>query len=150
MCACMCIPIVNCMECICIILNTCCSLQEHVEVLMQENVEEIGDLYFDVAEAYMETSQCQTALPILQALIKSKSFSEVGQNSCQPPFWLHDSKASSAVLPCTLLFCYLLLSHMLHQSPVYVLSSAFVSYLSSLVCCALLLYCRDLMRNTCQ
>lgn len=82
----MCIPIVNCMECICIILNTCCSLQEHVEVLMQENVEEIGDLYFDVAEAYMETSQCQTALPILQALIKSKSFSEVGQNSCQPPF----------------------------------------------------------------
>lgn len=53
---------------------------------MQENVEEIGDLYFDVAEAYMETSQCQTALPILQALIKSKSFSEVGQNSCQPPF----------------------------------------------------------------
>ncbi|XP_050402015.1 general transcription factor 3C polypeptide 3 isoform X1 [Patella vulgata] len=44
--------------------------------LFEETVEEVGDLFLDVAEAYMEVSSHQDAIPILQDLVKSVNFNK--------------------------------------------------------------------------
>ncbi len=45
-----------------------------VSSLMEQSAEEIGDLYLDVAEAYLEEGQYVTALPLLTALVVSEKY----------------------------------------------------------------------------
>ncbi|XP_028320826.1 general transcription factor 3C polypeptide 3 isoform X2 [Gouania willdenowi] len=45
-----------------------------VTALMEQSAEEIGDLYLDVAEAYLEVGEYLSALPLLSALIISQKF----------------------------------------------------------------------------
>lgn len=42
--------------------------------LMEQNPEEIGDLYLDVSEAYLEEGEYMTALPLLSALVISEKY----------------------------------------------------------------------------
>ncbi|CAL4091725.1 unnamed protein product [Meganyctiphanes norvegica] len=46
-----------------------------VELLMLESQEDFGDLYLDVAEAYMSVNKHQSALPLLRPLITSQHYS---------------------------------------------------------------------------
>jgi len=41
---------------------------------MEQNPEEIGDLYLDVGEAYLEEGKYMTALPLLSALVISEKY----------------------------------------------------------------------------
>lgn len=41
---------------------------------MEQSAEEIGDLYLDVAEAYLEEGEYMTALPLLSALVISEKY----------------------------------------------------------------------------
>lgn len=45
-----------------------------VELLTNESEEEFGDLYLDIAEAYMSAEYHEAALPLLQLLIKSSQY----------------------------------------------------------------------------
>ncbi|KAJ8307080.1 hypothetical protein KUTeg_015164 [Tegillarca granosa] len=45
-----------------------------IEPLFEENIEEMGDLYLDVAEAYMENKYYHDAKPILQQLVCSAHY----------------------------------------------------------------------------
>ncbi|KAK7076939.1 General transcription factor IIIC, polypeptide 3 [Halocaridina rubra] len=45
-----------------------------VELLMNESEEEFGDLYLDIAEAYMSADYHEAALPLLRPLITSKQY----------------------------------------------------------------------------
>lgn len=45
--------------------------------MFEENIEENGDLYLDIAEAYMDTGTVKQALPLLQALVKTKNYNLV-------------------------------------------------------------------------
>lgn len=45
-----------------------------VSTLMEQSAEEIGDLYLDVAEAYLEEGEYMTALPLLSALVISEKY----------------------------------------------------------------------------
>lgn len=42
--------------------------------LMEQSPEEIGDLYLDVGEAYLEEGEYMTALPLLAALVISEKY----------------------------------------------------------------------------
>lgn len=42
--------------------------------LMEQSQEEIGDLYLDVAEAYLEEGEYMAALPLLSALVISEKY----------------------------------------------------------------------------
>uniref|UniRef100_A0A8C2XJX0 General transcription factor IIIC, polypeptide 3 n=1 Tax=Cyclopterus lumpus TaxID=8103 RepID=A0A8C2XJX0_CYCLU len=61
---------------------TVCLIHLHVETpleglvssLMEQNPEEIGDLYLDVGEAYLEEGKYMTALPLLSALVISEKY----------------------------------------------------------------------------
>ncbi|KAK7489499.1 hypothetical protein BaRGS_00019298 [Batillaria attramentaria] len=65
--------------CVCLIyLGFKLLAEEHVTSLMQGKVEEIGDLFYDVAEAYMENSYTQEALPIFQRLVQSADYNQAG------------------------------------------------------------------------
>ena len=41
---------------------------------MEQSPEEIGDLYLDVSEAYLEEGEYMTALPLLSALVISEKY----------------------------------------------------------------------------
>lgn len=41
---------------------------------MEQSPEEIGDLYLDVSEAYLEEGEYMSALPLLSALIVSEKY----------------------------------------------------------------------------
>lgn len=45
-----------------------------MSTLMEQSAEEIGDLYLDVAEAYLEEGEYMTALPLLSALVISEKY----------------------------------------------------------------------------
>ncbi|XP_064477009.1 general transcription factor 3C polypeptide 3-like [Ornithodoros turicata] len=49
-------------------------VQGLVEDLQKENIEEVGDLYLDVAEAYMEQELYSQALPLLQTLVATVNY----------------------------------------------------------------------------
>lgn len=51
-----------------------CLHQGLVSTLMEQSAEEIGDLYLDVAEAYLEEGEYMTALPLLSALVISEKY----------------------------------------------------------------------------
>ncbi|XP_078318117.1 general transcription factor 3C polypeptide 3-like isoform X1 [Crassostrea virginica] len=60
---------------ICLIQNKYDSLAEFVITqLLQEDVDEVGDLYLDVAEAYMEQKCFTEAKPILERLVCSQNY----------------------------------------------------------------------------
>lgn len=42
--------------------------------LMEQSPEELGDLYLDVAEAFMEEGEYNSALPLLSALVCSERY----------------------------------------------------------------------------
>lgn len=45
-----------------------------VSSLMEQSPEEIGDLYLDVGEAYLEQGEYMSALPLLSALVISEKY----------------------------------------------------------------------------
>lgn len=45
-----------------------------VSSLMEQSPEEIGDLYLDVGEAYLEEGEYMSALPLLSALVISEKY----------------------------------------------------------------------------
>ncbi|XP_074520254.1 general transcription factor 3C polypeptide 3 [Halichoeres trimaculatus] len=49
-------------------------LEGLVSTLMEQSPEEIGDLYLDVGEAYLEEGEYVTALPLLSALVISEKY----------------------------------------------------------------------------
>ncbi|XP_059183997.1 general transcription factor 3C polypeptide 3 [Centropristis striata] len=49
-------------------------LEGLVSLLMEQNPEEIGDLYLDVGEAYLEEGEYMSALPLLSALVISEKY----------------------------------------------------------------------------
>ncbi|XP_037617972.1 general transcription factor 3C polypeptide 3 [Sebastes umbrosus] len=49
-------------------------LEGLVSTLMEQSPEEIGDLYLDVSEAYLEEGEYMTALPLLSALVISEKY----------------------------------------------------------------------------
>lgn len=49
-------------------------LQGLVSALMEQSPEEIGDLYLDVGEAYLEQGKYLSALPLLSALVISEKY----------------------------------------------------------------------------
>ena len=53
------------------------ALQALVLPLYEENPDEVGDLYFDVAEAYMEMGCYREAEPILAQLVHSYKYNLV-------------------------------------------------------------------------
>ncbi|KAG8199237.1 hypothetical protein JTE90_003664 [Oedothorax gibbosus] len=50
------------------------AMEPLLELLRQENVEEIGDLFLDVAEAFMETGEYESAKPLLTMLLLTASY----------------------------------------------------------------------------
>ena len=50
------------------------NFQKVLEPLYEENMNENGDLYLDVAEAYMENGYYKYAEPILAKLVKTKNY----------------------------------------------------------------------------
>ncbi|XP_042369236.1 general transcription factor 3C polypeptide 3 [Plectropomus leopardus] len=60
---------------VCLIhLRVLTPLEGLVSTLMEQSPEEIGDLYLDVGEAYLEEGEYMTALPLLSALIISEKY----------------------------------------------------------------------------
>ncbi|XP_008298684.1 general transcription factor 3C polypeptide 3 [Stegastes partitus] len=60
---------------VCLIhLNVYTPLEGLVSVLMEQSPEEIGDLYLDIGEAYLEQGEYMSALPLLSALIISDKY----------------------------------------------------------------------------
>lgn len=62
-------------------MRTCVSVpvnsplsQGLVSSLMEQSPEEIGDLYLDVGEAYLEEGEYMSALPLLSALVISEKY----------------------------------------------------------------------------
>lgn len=51
-----------------------CSLQPMVTLMMEQSPEELGDLYLDVAEAFMDKGEYVSALPLLAALVCSERY----------------------------------------------------------------------------
>uniref|UniRef100_A0A8C4RBA8 General transcription factor IIIC, polypeptide 3 n=1 Tax=Eptatretus burgeri TaxID=7764 RepID=A0A8C4RBA8_EPTBU len=49
-------------------------LEQLVAWLMEQSVEEVGDLYLDVAESFMETGEYEEALPLLSCLVCSEQY----------------------------------------------------------------------------
>lgn len=45
-----------------------------VSSLMEQSPEEIGDLYLDVGEAYLDQGQYVSALPLLSSLVMSEKY----------------------------------------------------------------------------
>lgn len=45
-----------------------------MSALMEQSPEEIGDLYLDVGEAYLEQGEYMAALPLLSALVISEKY----------------------------------------------------------------------------
>lgn len=53
----------------------CASLSQGlVSTLTEQNPEEMGDLYLDVGEAYLEQGEYLSALPLLSALVISEKY----------------------------------------------------------------------------
>lgn len=48
-----------------------------MSIMLQENIEEIGDLYLDVSEAYMAVGMCKEATPLLASLVSSEKYNLV-------------------------------------------------------------------------
>uniref|UniRef100_A0A3B3VJZ2 General transcription factor IIIC, polypeptide 3 n=1 Tax=Poecilia latipinna TaxID=48699 RepID=A0A3B3VJZ2_9TELE len=60
---------------VCLIqLNVFTPSEGLVSTLMEQSPEEIGDLYLDVAEAYLEQGRYTSALPLLSALVVSEKY----------------------------------------------------------------------------
>ncbi|KAK5875127.1 hypothetical protein CesoFtcFv8_027646 [Champsocephalus esox] len=60
---------------VCLIhLRVITPLEGLVSLLMEQSQEEIGDLYLDVAEAYLEEGEYMAALPLLSALVISEKY----------------------------------------------------------------------------
>uniref|UniRef100_A0A3B5MV03 Uncharacterized protein n=1 Tax=Xiphophorus couchianus TaxID=32473 RepID=A0A3B5MV03_9TELE len=60
---------------VCLIqLNVFTPSEGLVSTLMEQSPEEIGDLYLDVAEAYLEQGRYTSALPLLSALVISEKY----------------------------------------------------------------------------
>ncbi|XP_070814221.1 general transcription factor 3C polypeptide 3 [Chaetodon trifascialis] len=60
---------------VCLIhLHVYTPLEGLVSSLMEQSPEEIGDLYLDVGEAYLEQGQYMSALPLLSALVISEKY----------------------------------------------------------------------------
>lgn len=54
--------------------SSSCSLQPMVTSMMEQSPEELGDLYLDVAEAFMDKGEYGSALPLLSALVCSERY----------------------------------------------------------------------------
>ncbi|XP_051915141.1 general transcription factor 3C polypeptide 3 [Hippocampus zosterae] len=54
--------------------GVCAPLEALVSSLMEQSAEEIGDLYLDVGEAYLEKGAYLAALPLLSALVISEKY----------------------------------------------------------------------------
>lgn len=54
--------------------SSLCSLQPMVTSMMEQSPEELGDLYLDVAEAFMDKGEYCSALPLLSALVCSERY----------------------------------------------------------------------------
>ena len=50
------------------------SFQKIVVPVFEENIDDNGDLYLDIAEAYMENDYYKQAEPVLARLVKSKNY----------------------------------------------------------------------------
>ncbi|KAM9828933.1 general transcription factor 3C polypeptide 3 [Syngnathus typhle] len=60
---------------VCLIhLHVCAPLEALVSSLMEQSPEDIGDLYLDVGEAYLEKAAYMSALPLLSALVISEKY----------------------------------------------------------------------------
>ncbi|XP_049609404.1 general transcription factor 3C polypeptide 3 [Syngnathus scovelli] len=60
---------------VCLIhLQVCAPLEALVSSLMEQSPEDIGDLYLDVGEAYLEKAAYMSALPLLSALVISEKY----------------------------------------------------------------------------
>ena len=54
-------------------------LQPVVGQVLEEDVDQNGDLHLDLAEAYMDNSEHRLALPILQSLVHSNNYDLVSR-----------------------------------------------------------------------
>jgi len=70
---------------------------------MEQSPEEIGDLYLDVGEAYLEQGEYMSALPLLSALVISDKYNLA-------VVWLRHAGSSSLLVET---YCYLLCEHFL-------------------------------------
>lgn len=59
---------------ICLQLSVPTHSQGLVSSLMEQSPEEIGDLYLDVGEAYLEQGEYMSSLPLLSALVISEKY----------------------------------------------------------------------------
>ena len=57
--------------------HKCLTLKALLSVLLEQNPDDLGDLYLDVAEAYMVTGNYAEAVPLLDLLVNSTKFSMV-------------------------------------------------------------------------
>lgn len=56
------------------ILFVCLLLKPLLTTLVEQNPEEMGDLYLDVAEAFLDVGEYNSALPLLSALVCSERY----------------------------------------------------------------------------
>ena len=55
-------------------------MQSVVELVVQENTDEVGDLYLDIAEAYMDHGYYEEAKPLLASLVTTDRYNLVSTN----------------------------------------------------------------------
>ena len=65
---------------------------------MEQSVEEVGDLYLDVAESFMETGEYEKALPLLSCLVCSEQYNLAA-------VWLRHAGKAFTWLKRVYLFC---------------------------------------------
>lgn len=74
-------------------------LQTLVTSLMEQSPEEIGDLYLDVAEAFLDQGEYSSALPLLSVLVMSEKYNLA-------VVWLrHAGRTTSRIVPFVKLYC---------------------------------------------
>eukprot|EP00794_Sanderia_malayensis_P008278 gene8278-9162_t len=56
-------------------LNKQCNVEHILSPLRKENIEDVGDLYLDIAEAYIDVGKHEDAIPYLEALVKVEKYS---------------------------------------------------------------------------
>lgn len=71
--------------------------------LMEQSPEELGDLYLDVAEAFMDEGEYNSALPLLSALVCSERYNLA-------VVWLRHAGACSSCCQLALAYTFFLVS----------------------------------------
>ena len=61
------------------IISKCVVLQKVVELVVKENADEVGDLYLDIAEAYMDHGHYHEAKPLLAELVTTNNYNLVSK-----------------------------------------------------------------------